>query len=234
MSMVSYNTGTTTIGINAEEVNRLLGDLANKTPAVLKVAVNATARETRKEMLKKVLARYALTAKGKERAKELVQGKRATNANPSTELRIGKRAGRLGDLAYFQHRVTQAHPGGSWRSGPEYFTARVLKGTAMRALTGGNYHSKGFLAQFGSGHIGMVQRRLYIKSKKGRTSNGYRRWKSASGVVEKTRTYRAPSATAQHKTVWLREHMDEFTKDMLMMRTLARIQWELERAAKKG
>ena len=64
-----YDAGTTTIGVNAEEVSQRLGELRRKTPAVIKVAVNATARETRKEMLRRVLKRYALTAKGKERAK---------------------------------------------------------------------------------------------------------------------------------------------------------------------
>ena len=46
-----YDAGTTTIGVNAEEVSQRLGELRRKTPAVIKVAVNATARETRKEML---------------------------------------------------------------------------------------------------------------------------------------------------------------------------------------
>lgn len=44
-----YDAGTTTIGVNAEEVSQRLGELRRKTPAVIKVAVNATARETRKE-----------------------------------------------------------------------------------------------------------------------------------------------------------------------------------------
>ena len=74
--MTWYDGNAVLIGVNTQEVERRLGDLAEKTPAVVKVAVNATARETRKEMLRRVLKRYALTAKGKQRAKELKQRKK--------------------------------------------------------------------------------------------------------------------------------------------------------------
>ena len=52
MSMVFYEAGSLTIGVNADEVAEKLGELRNKTPAVIKVAANYTARETRKEMLR--------------------------------------------------------------------------------------------------------------------------------------------------------------------------------------
>lgn len=105
-----YDAGTTTIGVNAKEVSQRLGELRRKTPAVIKVAVNATARETRKEMLRRVLKRYALTAKGKERAKGLKQKVKATNADPAAVLWIGGINGARADLAYFQHRVTVPAP----------------------------------------------------------------------------------------------------------------------------
>lgn len=41
---------------------------------------------------------------------------------------------------------------------PEYFAARVLKTSPMKALTGKGRLSKGFLVEFKSGHVGMVQR----------------------------------------------------------------------------
>lgn len=129
-----YDAGTTTIGVNAEEVSQRLGELRRKTPAVIKVAVNATARETRKEMLRLVLKRYALTAKGKERAKGLKQKVKATNADPAAVLWIGGINGARADLAYFQHRVTVPHPGLSWQTGPTVFKARVLRSGGLHDL----------------------------------------------------------------------------------------------------
>lgn len=50
----NYDASTMTVSVNDEEVSRALGVLANKTPAALKVAVNTTARQTRKLMLTEV------------------------------------------------------------------------------------------------------------------------------------------------------------------------------------
>lgn len=47
----NYDASTMTVSVNDEEVSRALGVLSNKTPAALKVAVNTTARQTRKLML---------------------------------------------------------------------------------------------------------------------------------------------------------------------------------------
>ena len=176
-----YDAGTTTIGVNAEEVSQRLGELRRKTPAVIKVAVNATARETRKEMLRRVLKRYALTAKGKERAKGLKQKVKATNADPAAVLWIGGINGARADLSYFQHRVTVPHPGLSWQTGPTVFKARVLRSGGLHDLGGGPIErngvtfgqgSKGFLAEFKSGHIGMIQRHIGKESERTTTKSG--------------------------------------------------------------
>ena len=227
-----YDAGTTTIGVNAEEVRRRLGDLQRKTPAVIKVAVNATARETRKEMLRRVLKRYALTAKGKQRAKGLKQRVKATNATPAAELWIGGINGARADLSYFQHRVTVPHPGESWKTGPDVFKARVLRSGGMHDLTGDGAYSKGFLAEFKSGHIGMIQRHIGARSEHTTTKSGAQRWRSKSGVVEQTQTYGAPSGTAQNHTVWEKEDVHIYAENTLNARLEKQIAKVMAKAAR--
>lgn len=236
-----YDAGTTTIGVNADEVKRRLGELQRKTPAVIKVAVNATARETRKEMLRRVLKRYALTAKGKERAKGLKQKVKATNASPAAVLWIGGINGARADLAYFQHRVTVTHPGLSWQTGPTVFKARVLRSGGLHDLGGGPIErngmtlgqgSKGFLAEFKSGHVGMIQRHIGKESERTTTKSGARRWRSKSGVVETTQTYSSPSGTAQHHTVWEKEDVHVYAENTLNDRLEKQIAKVMAKAAK--
>lgn len=236
-----YDAGTTTIGVNAEEVSQRLGELRRKTPAVIKVAVNATARETRKEMLRRVLKRYALTAKGKERAKGLKQKVKATNADPAAVLWIGGINGARADLSYFQHRVTVPHPGLSWQTGPTVFKARVLRSGGLHDLGSGPIErngvtfgqgSKGFLAEFKSGHVGMIQRHIGAASRETTTKSGAPRWRSASGVVEKTRTYGSPSGTAQHHTVWEKEDVHVYAENTLNARLEKQIAKVIAKAAK--
>lgn len=231
-----YDAGATTIGVNAEEVSQRLGELRRKTPAVIKVAVNATARETRKEMLRRVLKRYALTAKGKERAKGLKQKVKATNADPAAVLWIGGINGARADLAYFQHRVTVPHPGLSWQTGPTVFKARVLRNGGLHDLTGGGAYSKGFLAKFANDgthqHIGMIQRHIGAASRETTTKSGARRWRSKSGIVEETQTYGSPSGTAQHHTVWEKEDVHVYAENTLNDRLEKQIAKVMARAAK--
>ena len=236
-----YDAGTTTIGVNAEEVSRRLGELRRKTPAVIKVAVNATARETRKEMLRRVLKRYALTAKGKERAKGLKQKVKATNADPAAVLWIGGINGARADLSYFQHMVTVPHPGLSWQTGPTVFKARVLRSGGLHDLGGGPIErngvtfgqgSKGFLAEFKSGHVGMIQRHIGKESERTTTKSGARRWRSKSGVVETTQTYGSPSGTAQHHTVWEKEDVHVYAENTLNARLEKQIAKVIAKAAK--
>lgn len=236
-----YDAGTTTIGVNAEEVSQRLGELRRKTPAVIKVAVNATARETRKEMLRRVLKRYALTAKGKERAKGLKQKVKATNADPAAVLWIGGINGARADLSYFQHRVTVPHPGLSWQTGPTVFKARVLRSGGLHDLGGGPIErngvtfgqgSKGFLAEFKSGHVGMIQRHIGAASRETTTKSGAPRWHSKSGVVETTQTYSSPSGTAQHHTVWEKEDVHVYAENTLNARLEKQIAKVIAKAAK--
>lgn len=73
---------------------------------------------------------------------------------------------------------------------PEYFTARVLKTSPMKALTGKGRLSKGFLVEFKSGHVGMVQRIV------GTGRFHYTVRSGAPSTSDKMQTMGSPSAAA--------------------------------------
>mgnify|MGYP000736662674 CR=1 FL=1 len=141
MSNVRYNAGTMTIEVDGlDDVSAVLGDLRKKTPAVAKVAINAT---DRKLMIAEAKARYAVNSAGKRHLSDLVQRKKASNSSLSAELRI---ASYRNDLGYFQTRPNRPFMGHDVAQAPEYFTARVLKTSPMKALTGKGRLSKGMWA----------------------------------------------------------------------------------------
>ena len=75
----NYDASSLTVSVDDAEVTRALGVLGNKTPAALKVAVNTTARQTRKLMLTEVKKRYDLNAAGRRMIEDLRQRQKATN-----------------------------------------------------------------------------------------------------------------------------------------------------------
>lgn len=221
MSRVTYDAGNLTITVDGlEDVANALGDLRKKTPAAAKVAINATARQARKLMVQQAKARYAVNAAGQRHLKDLVQRKKATNTSLSAELHIAKMRN---DLGYFQHRPTERFTGREvLQRAPAHVKARVLKSSAMTALTGdGGNLSKGFLVEFKSGHVGMVQRRIGSNSSHKVTERGHPRWTNKDGKVEKLVTMGSPSATAMHSTVWpyVEPEVTEYLYDRLMEQT---------------
>ncbi len=221
MSSVTYDAGTMTITVaGMEDVAKALGDLKSKTPAAAKVAINATARQARKLMVAQAKARYAVNAAGRRHLKDLTQRKKATNASLSAELYIAKMRN---DLGYFQHRPTESFSGREvLRRAPAHVKARVLKSSSMRELTGdGSSLSKGFLVEFKSGHVGMVQRRIGSNSSHKTTERGHPRWTTKDGRVEKLVTMGSPSAAGMHSTVWPMVEPDvvEYLHDRLMEQT---------------
>lgn len=233
MSMTWYDADTYMVGVNADEVAQALGDLQRKLPATIKVAANATARETRKEMIRRAKERYAVNAKGREKINALAQRVKATNASPTAQLYIGGINGMRSDLAYFKHYVTTPHPGASWKTGPKVFRSKVLKSSGMHSLSEQGGQSKGFLAEFSSGHIGMISRRLGVESSNETTKNGHARWKSASSVIEKTKTYEAPSGEGMHHAVWEKYEIGSYAADVLQERLERQIAKNLAKAAAK-
>ena len=194
MSNVRYNAGTLTVEVDGmDDISQVLGDLRKKTPAVAKVAINATARQARKLMIARAKARYAVNSAGKKHLNELVQRKKATNTSLSAELRIKSMRN---DLGYFQSNPSRPFMGRDVVNAPEHFTARVLKSSPMKPLTGKGRLSKGFLVEFKSGHIGMVQRIV------GTGKFHYTVRSGAPSTSDKMQTMGSPSATAMHSTIW--------------------------------
>lgn len=221
MSRVTYDAGTMTITVDGlEDVADALGELKKKTPAAAKVAINATARQARKLMVAQAKARYAVNAAGQRHLKDLVQRKKATNTSLSAELHIAKMRN---DLGYFQHRPTESFTGREvFSRAPAHVKARVLKASSLTALTGdGGSLSKGFLVEFKSGHVGMVQRRIGSNSSHKVTERGHPRWTNSDGKVEKLVTMGSPSAAAMHSTVWpyVEPEVTEYLYDRLMEQT---------------
>ncbi len=223
-----HSKGYTVTLEGAEDVAEALGELRKKTPAAVKVAINATAREARKLMIAKANARYAVNAAGQKHLKDLVQRKKASNTSLSAELYISSFRN---DLGYFMYSPQGVHTGlDVFRNAPPEVRAKVLKASSMKPLLGEARLSKGFVLQFKSGHIGMVQRVEGSNSSRKKTARGYPRWTTKDGRVEKLRTMGSPSATAMHNTIWpeVRDQVEEF----LMERLDTQIDKVLARAGK--
>ncbi|MBO6267588.1 MAG: hypothetical protein J6N19_00420 [Clostridium sp.] len=230
MSVV-YQGSNIVIGVEGiNEVERILGNLKSKTPAVAKVAVNSTARYTRREMIKHAKARYAVNAAGAQHLNDLKKTKSASNKDISAELYI---ASMRNDLSYFQIQPETYYIGGNVANAPEYFKGKVLKSSAMKALTGAGNLSKGFLLPFKSGHVGMVQRVIGSNSENRETFRSkVPRWTTRDGRVEKLMTMGSPSATAMHNTIW--PEVKPGAEDYLMDALITRAYRVLELAQAKG
>lgn len=222
MSKIMWNGGhNVVIGVEGfQEVERELGKLKMKTPAVAKFAINKTARQARRLMIMQAKARYAVNAKGASHLNDLAQRKKATNAGLTAELYIQSLRN---DLGYFETNPSTPYAGKNVFNAPSVFTGRVLKSSSMKPLPGTSKLSKGFLAKFannGNSHIGMVQRVLGSDSRHRETARGFKRWTTADGRVEKLRTMGSPSATAMHNTVWpiVAPDVEMYLQDALITR----------------
>lgn len=226
----SYDASNLTVSIDDAEVTRALGVLGDKTPAALKVAVNTTARQTRKLLLTEVKNRYDLNTAGKRMIEDLRQRQKATNRRPAAILAIMKNdpGAFRADLGYFRTSPTKPFMGPSVRSAPPVFQAHVLKGSPMIGLGGTSEKSKDFLVQFKSKHIGMVQRRLGVPADKDYTESGKKRWKPNEELV----TMSSPSGSAMHHTVW--EMQESTVEQMLQDNTERRVRQLIANAKRKG
>ena len=236
----NYDASNLMVSVDDAEVTRALGVLGNKTPAALKVAVNTTARQTRKLMLAKQIMeekfghksknRYDLNAAGRRMIEDLRQRQKATNRRPTAILAIMKNdpGAFRADLGYFRTSPTKPYMGPSVRNAPPFFQAHVLKGSPMIDLGGTSSKSKGFLVKFQSGHIGMVQRQLGVPADKDYTASGKKRWKPNEKLV----TMPSPSGSAMHHTVW--EMQEQTVEQMLQDNTERRVRQLIANAKRKG
>lgn len=225
-----YDESTLTLTLDDAEVSRALGVLRDKTPAALKVAVNTTARQTRKLMLDEVKKRYDLNAAGKRMIEDLRQRQKATNSRPAAILAIMKNdpGAFRADLGYFKTSPSKPFMGKDVRNAPPVFKARVLKGGSMTGLTGTSEKSKGFLVKFKSNHVGMVQRLLGVPADNEYTASGKKRW----NPNEKLATMSSPSGSAMHRTVWTMQ--EKTVEQMLRDNAERRVRQLISNAKRKG
>lgn len=213
MSVVKYNAGTMTLAVEGlDDVRQALGELSSKTPSAVKVALNAAAREIRKEMVDAARKRYAVSDKGLKQLKELKRVRLATNARLETTLRI---TSMRNDLAYFKVSPNKPFMGADVLRAPEYFKGKVLKASQMQNLKERGGLSKGFLVEFASGHVGAVQR------VKGTGKFHYTQRSGAPSYSDKMQTMGSPSATAMHHTIW--EEVEPRAEEILLERLEAQV-----------
>lgn len=142
-----------------DEIEKMLGNLSNKAPAIMKNALNSVARQVRKSIVKDAQGEYEMSAKmkAKMKATKAASVKSATaNRMMATILSVGS----MSDLMEFMVTPTAISNGQS----PSGYAAKVLKSSGLKHLNG---DPKPFITQFQSGHIAIVtrlsQNRLPVK-----------------------------------------------------------------------
>lgn len=206
MSIVTYDAGQMLLTVDDTDVERALGSLYRKTPAVLKVAINRTARQARKDLIEEAEKRYALTVRGKARLRLLKLRKSATNNSLEAEFRQGD-AGLTLNASYFQHSPTVPRMGLSALSGPAFQRVRTLQGGPMEDLTATGSESKGFLIRVSNSqndHLMFAHRILGSSTSSTTTKTGKPRWRNRAGDVEKAYDVNRIGASSQQRAVWQR------------------------------
>ena len=96
MSYTRYNASDLSIELIGEkDVARALGNCGKKAPLVIRNAVNETAKDARKVMIREAKKRYAVNGAGRRHLNDLKIRKRAKVSDLGAELHIGGRARKM-------------------------------------------------------------------------------------------------------------------------------------------
>lgn len=125
-----------------QRIELKLKDMKSKAPQALKNAVNATAKDAKKDLANKAKETYAVKS---PRFQKAIGMKNATAAKPTATLKI---TGAVNELADFKFKSNE---------GVNAARGKVLKSSALKTLEKGNL--KAFITKFGSGHTSVVQRK---------------------------------------------------------------------------
>ncbi len=125
-----------------QRIELKLKDMKSKAPQALKNAVNATARDAKKDLANKAKETYAVKS---PRFQKAIAMKNATAAKPTATLKI---TGAVNELADFKYKANSAS---------DAARGKVLKSSGLKVLEKGNL--KAFISKFGSGHVSVVQRK---------------------------------------------------------------------------
>lgn len=124
-----------------QRIELKLKDMKAKAPQALKNAVNATARDAKKDLADKAKETYAVKS---PRFKKAIAQKNATAANPTATLKITGKANSLSDFKYKSN------------SGATGAKGKLYKANALKSLDKGSL--KAFIVTFKSGHVAVVRR----------------------------------------------------------------------------
>ena len=126
-----------------KDIQERLGAMKSKAPAVLKTAVNQTARQVQSKLASTAKEKYAVKA---PKFKQSMKRKNATNSNPTAIITAtGKRIA----LSGFAHRK---------ESGGESAKAKMLKTGSLKEMGSKKAGAKAFVVTFDSGHVAVVRR----------------------------------------------------------------------------
>ena len=237
MNKVTYDAGTMTIEVyGLDGVAYMLGDLKSKTPAVVKTAINATARKTARDAVKAAERRYALTTRGEEKLRDYKQRKKATNRDLLAIINGGDDALPL-NIVYFEHTPNKPYMGKAIGAAPAHFRARVLRSGGYKELDESSDGSRAFLVSIHNtvsknDHIAMLQRVLGSQTNRRKTNRGYPRWKSPNGLVEKIYDMERPGVSSMGAAVWSRG-VDQTTAEYLQEQVFRQTERVLARAKAK-
>ena len=152
MSYTRYNASDLSIELIGEkDVARALGNCGKKAPLVIRNAVNETAKDARKVMIREAKKRYAVNGAGRSHLNDLKIRKRAKVSDLGAELHIGgpgQKDAMKNDLGYFKTVPSRPYVGQDVANAPDLFKAKVLKNSGMKPLPGQGNLSKGFLVEF--------------------------------------------------------------------------------------
>lgn len=130
-----------------ERIEEALNGMENKTPSVLKSALNATAKEARKELANKAKKTYAVKISGFNKTMKI---KNATVGKMEAVIKARGEAMELGQFRASPFKVTN----GADR--PESMKGKVMTAHQMKALVKSDV--KAFVVKFKSGHVAVVER----------------------------------------------------------------------------
>lgn len=135
-----------------EEVDKLLGDLKDETPKVLRAALSTTARKVRKTVVSEAASRYAYQDSGAwANSNKGALKLKAKSKRDDFYTRLIS-SGPMNELLDFMVSPASYSPSNR----PDAHKAKVLAAGALTALGDA---PKPFITKFKSGHIAVVQRK---------------------------------------------------------------------------
>lgn len=143
-----------------EEIESALGMAKDKSKLVLRAAINNSAKEVERRMLKDASKRYALHEGGMKAYKAVTKTSKARTGNLQAIITAKDKAAL--DLYEYKLSDRALYPGG--RGAPKWLKAKQLKGEKLKRLAlrpgGGGDQYKAFVVKYNgsSGHTAIAQR----------------------------------------------------------------------------